>query len=349
MMIRRWIAVLAFVAALMRAAAAFAVAWDDLSDAQREVLSKYQLAMVGTLERATAATRRRRAALVDDGSRIARDDAEALHALAIVVAGTARRTDARFQQFKSLSPEQQQKLRMRMQNFRKLSPEQQRHLRDRFRELSPQQRSQALDRMKERRPTGVHQDRDQAATSAMNDQAETAAAASIRAVHAGRQRARDGESARHRLRHDHLRSGRRGCAGREGDRASAGRSRGARRWLRSSRTGVARERYRYAVGGRRSARPHPICRSTRCCCRRSNRWSRFAHTSSGWSARSGGVAAVGDDRNAARRARHRADPRRQFAHRSGRDGHQRSRQGTARAAHRRPPRRCCLRLRDACS
>ena len=222
---------------------------------------------------------------------------------------------------------------MRMQNFRSCSPEQQRHLRERFRELSPQQRSQALDRMKERGTPGQFQEQ---ARRPMNDQLPKRLRPRRSVLYMPGANARAMEKAREtRLRHDHLRPGGRSSARREGSGASAGCGRGARWRLRTSRTRAARERNRYAVGGWRSGCRICSLPIDAVLLPKVESLEQVCAYEQGLVGRAATLAVVGDDRNAARRAGHRADSRRQFAHRSGRDGNERPGQGVARAAHRR--------------
>ena len=283
MMIRRWITVLRSSRCCSSNAGVRGRVGRSVRFAARGVV-ELSLAMVGPFERTAAASRGRRATLVDDGSRIARDDAEALHALAVVVAGTARRTDAT--------------VRAVQEPVAGAAAE----TADADAEL-PQAvagtaaaPARAIPRVVAAATfTGARSNEGSAVTRQANirtssdernerSNAETAAAAPIRActcrapTHARwRKRAtsiatRSSSIWRTRLRR--MRRRRRG--------SSCGR--GARRRIWSSRAGAARERHRYAVGVPEIWPRHPTLRSTRCCCRRSNRWSRFARTSSGWSA-----------------------------------------------------------------
>ena len=199
---------------------AFAVAWDDLTDAQRQVLSSYhsQWSGLSSEQQQRLASGAQRWSTMDpqDRARRCRSGSRA----------GSRCRPSGAPNCRSVSSSSRACRRSSSRNcgcvcrtFVKLPPEQQRHLRERFRAMSPQQRAQALDRMKARGPSGSIDRNQEHARRSHERSRRSDSATAIGVVHARRQCARDGKSPRTRLRHDHLRSGRRGCAGCEGDRA----------------------------------------------------------------------------------------------------------------------------------
>jgi Protein of unknown function (DUF3106) len=127
---------------------AYAVTWDELSGAQRDVLSRYQAQWPNlTSEQQTRlAAGAQRWADMDPAQR--RQMQQRFGRWQSLSPTQQAELTQRFRNFQSLSPTQQQRLRQRLERFAKLPPEQQQRLRDRFRALSPEQRAQAFDRMR---------------------------------------------------------------------------------------------------------------------------------------------------------------------------------------------------------
>jgi len=131
---------------------AWAVEWDSLSDAQRQVLQNYR----GQWAQLSPEQQQRLALGAERWSSMAPDERRTMQQRFSTWQRLPppRRAEllSRFEQFRKLSPEQQHELRARLQRFKSLPPERQRLLRERFRNLSPEQRRRALEQMQAPRP-----------------------------------------------------------------------------------------------------------------------------------------------------------------------------------------------------